>query len=179
MLSEDGADELSGDFEGETTLVDLVVIGNAIRKMAHPQLKKLRLNFKKCKQLSDISALGGAIAALSSLQHLQIDFGYCSKLSDISALGGAIAALSSLQHLQINFQSCSQLSDISALGGAIAALNSLQHLQINFEYCAGLAENLRVEFNQVAAFLEVCSYCFMIFAENLPCSLAGSGLRCD
>ena len=115
MLSEDGADELSGDFEGETTLLDLVVIGNAIRKMAHPQLRKLQLNFKKCEQLIDISALGGAIAALSSLQHLQINFEECSQLSDISALSGSIAALSSLQHLQINFWFCNQLSKESKL----------------------------------------------------------------
>ena len=51
----------------------------------------------------DISALGGAVAGLSSLQRLEFDFADCFQFCDVSALSGSVAALSLLQHLQIDF----------------------------------------------------------------------------
>ena len=45
-------------------------------------LTSLRLDFRECSQLADVSALGSAVGNLRALTSMRLDFRYCDELSD-------------------------------------------------------------------------------------------------
>ena len=62
------------------------------------------LNFARCSQLADVSALGSAVGNLQELTSLHLDFGYWEQLADVSALGSAVGNLRALTSLHLNFE---------------------------------------------------------------------------
>ena len=55
---------------------------------------KLTMDFRVCRQLSDISSIGGGLEKLVSLQQLTMDFQYCAKeLSGLEALNDVLEGM--------------------------------------------------------------------------------------
>jgi len=139
-------DALVGDFgeaphlQASKRRQDLNDVGQALLEHRYQHATQLNLHFDGCSQLSDVSALGTALASLTALQKLDLYFDYCSQLSDVSALCTALASLTALQKLTLSFDYCFQLSDVSAVGTALASLTALQDLNLCFSHCSQLSD---------------------------------------
>jgi len=132
-------DALVGSFDFEERQ-DLNDVSQALLEHRYRHATQLTLSFKYCKQLSDVSALGTALASLTSLQRLTLSFRECSQLSDVSAIFTALASLTSLQELTLFFYKCEQLSDVTAVGTGLAALTALQKMTLDFYECSKLSD---------------------------------------
>merc|ERR1712166_726996 len=139
-------DALVGDFgeaphlQASKRRQDLNDVGQALLEHRYQHATQLTLSFRYCKQLSDVSALGTALASLTSLQRLTLSFRECSQLSDVSAIFTALASLTSLQELSLSFSGCSGLSDVSAVGTGLVSLTALQELTLFFYKCEQLSD---------------------------------------
>jgi len=139
-------DALVGDFgeaphlQASKRRQDLNDVGQALLEHRYQHATQLTLSFRYCKQLSDVSALGTALASLTSLQRLTLSFRECSQLSDVSAIFTALASLTSLQELTLFFYKCEQLSDVTAVGTGLAALTALQKMTLDFYECSKLSD---------------------------------------
>merc|ERR1712195_184545 len=133
-------DALVGDFEQDKERQDLNDVGQALLEHRYRHATQLNLSFNDCSHLSDVSAVGTGLAALTALQELTLFFNSCEQLSDVSEVGTALAALTLLQKLTLYFNECQQLSDVSAVGTALASLTSLQKLTLSFNFCSQLSD---------------------------------------
>ena len=115
------------DYRGiPITVPSLAELGNL------QMLKRLTLNFKRCSQLSDVSALA-ELGGLQNFAQPTLDFSRCSKLSDVS-VRAALGGLQNLAQLKLTFGGCEQLTDVSALA-ELGSLQNLAQLTLNFSKC--------------------------------------------
>ena len=68
--------------------------------------------------MSDVSAIGKGIGALTNLQHLVMNYSGCQKIFDVSSIGSGIEALTQLQHLELYFGPCEKL--LNTFGASFA-----------------------------------------------------------
>jgi hypothetical protein len=94
----------------------------------------LRLDFRYCVALQNISTVGVALGAMTTLSSLHVDMAYCSALTSVEEFGTGLANCTKLTNLYLDFGYLTALSTgVDELGAALPALNQVQFLYLDLE----------------------------------------------